>query len=183
MVYITRSTLGREINKYLQRLKVDIFRRIRFFVFIIHRLCNLLFCLSIQRYIWNVKQSWLSEYRYINLRLCQVNYFIRVIVTELVTRRCWGKNSRTKPCCSKSWREEQLQGFLGTLPWTRTIVYFHFIHYQLLKTFAHTMLNNIFSEDVALALCGFQAGPLSCLFYLSHQYTFAGPSLWSALHA
>ena len=101
MVYITRSTLGREINKYLQRLKVDIFRRIRFFVFIIHRLCNLLFCLSIQRYIWNVKQSWLSEYRYINLRLCQVNYFIKVMATELVTRRCWGKNSRTKPCCSK----------------------------------------------------------------------------------
>ena len=32
-----------------------------------------------------------------------------------------------------------------------------------LKTFAHAMLNKIFSEDVAITLCGFQASPRSWL--------------------
>lgn len=102
VVYIT---FGKEINKYLQGLKVDIFRRIRFFVFTIHRLCNLLFCLSIQRHIWNGKQPWLSEYKYTNFNFCQVNYF-KVMATELVTRRSCGKDSRTKPSCSNIYQAD-----------------------------------------------------------------------------
>ena len=91
----------------------------------------------------------------VNFRICEVNYFTKVKATELVTRRSCNKDSRIKPSCSKIYQADmtsiaRISGVL-TLDSDNCLISFTLSAiYVQLKTFAPTMLNNIFTEHVAL---------------------------------